>query len=101
MTAENVKVEFEWDPKKNESNIRDHGVDFAEAMTIFDWEHYSLVDDTEEAELQQRTFGQLASGMLLCVIHSQRGSAIRIISARKASKMEGGEYNEYIRRTLG
>ena len=28
-------MEFEWDPDKRQANLRKHGVDFAEAMTVF------------------------------------------------------------------
>jgi uncharacterized DUF497 family protein len=28
-------VEFEWDPDKVAANVKKHGVEFAEAMTVF------------------------------------------------------------------
>ena len=30
-----MALEFEWDPAKNEANLKDHGVSFDEATTVF------------------------------------------------------------------
>ena len=38
-------MEFEWNPDKERSNVEKHGVDFAEAFTVFgDPLEYTIVD---------------------------------------------------------
>ncbi len=38
-------MEFEWDNKKHQSNIKKHGVDFEEARSIFDDNFAIIIDD--------------------------------------------------------
>ena len=40
------------------------------------------------------TFGYSRAGRLLAVIHAERGRAIRIISARNATRHERGTYEQ-------
>ena len=40
------------------------------------------------------TFGYSSTARLLAVIHAERGRAIRIISARKATRHERGIYEQ-------
>jgi uncharacterized DUF497 family protein len=85
-------VEFEWDPKKAASNLRKHGVRFAEAATIFeDPAALSMPDDnTEEERFVAVGMGSL--GMILVVVYAVRAARIRIISARKATQTELSQY---------
>jgi len=57
------------------SNLRKHGVDFADAVTVFD-------DDT----------GADAVGRLLVVVYAWREDQVRIISARRATRRERRTY---------
>ena len=44
-------TEFEWDPKKAESNLRKHGVSFVEAATVFfDLLSVTITDPLHSAE---------------------------------------------------
>jgi len=40
-------VGYEWDPKKAASNLRKHGIDFADAATVFEDESALTVDDDD------------------------------------------------------
>lgn len=92
-------MEFEWDEKKNQVNIRKHGISFELAATIFngfvitrwDTRHYG----SEEREI---SYGAIEGGRILVVVHLERKEKIRIISARKANKQERnlyyGNYNK-------
>jgi len=89
-------VEFEWDPEKDESNQREHGVSFAEASTVFlDPLHATVLDDRYALEeLRFRTVGQTMAGRLIIVAHADRGDRIRIISARDTTNKERHQYEQ-------
>lgn len=83
-------MRFEWDPKKAARNRRKHGVSFEEALTVF----YDALAVTFEdarysaAETRLVTVGYSARGRLLVLCHTERGRALRIISARPATAHE-------------
>lgn len=87
-------LKFEWDAAKSESNKLKHGVSFEEAATVFgDPLAYTFEDpDHSVAEERMLTFGVSHKGQLLLVVHTKRKRAVRIISARKATKHERGIY---------
>lgn len=87
---------FEWDETKAATNLRKHGVSFEEAASVFsDALAYTFVDpDHSVGEQRLLTFGFSQFGHLLAVVHAERGRAIRIISARKATRHERGIYEQ-------
>ena len=84
---------FEWDDVKDVSNFRKHGVDFATATEIFEdtFRLEDIEDSMDYGELRFRTIGRAGGGVLL-VIYAERGDAIRIISARSATRREHDRY---------
>ena len=89
-------MDFEWDPRKDGANHRKHGVGFREATTIFGDPSALTFQDFEHSESEQRllTIGVAASGRVLVVVHTERQEAIRIISARPATRRERRFYEE-------
>jgi uncharacterized DUF497 family protein len=93
---------FEWDPTKAVSNRSKHGISFEQAATIFrDPQQISVADD-EHSDDEERwaTIGFDSQGILLVVIHTYREDSsvsvsIRIISARRATRHEAGQYAEF------
>ena len=85
---------FEWDDQKAASNLLKHGVSFDEAVSVFgDSLALTFLDaDHTEVEDRSRTYGISSKARLLVVIHTERRSGIRIISARKATRYEKGIY---------
>jgi len=81
----------EWDPEKAASNLRKHGIDFADAATVLDDELAVTIVDDEDQEQRFVTIGVDATGRLL-VVHVLRGDTVRIISARKATSREQRQY---------
>jgi uncharacterized DUF497 family protein len=83
-------MRFKWDPRKEQSNKRDHSVEFQEATTVFgDGLAVTAADpDHSLGEERMITVGQSALGRLLVVCHTEEGDTIRIISARRASAHE-------------
>ena len=91
-------LRFQWDPRKAAANLRKHGVSFTEAESVFSDEQGLLLDDVEHSGAEDRfvLLGGSAGGRLLLVVHAYRSAAgiIRIISARKADRMERRQYQE-------
>ena len=89
-------MDIEWDSAKAASNLRKHGVSFEEASSVF-YDPLAVTGaDPEHSEGEERliTFGMSPAGKLLVVSHTERGEAIRIISARMATRTERGIYEE-------
>jgi len=88
-------MQFEWDERKNRDNIGKHGINFEDAARIFDGPVLSSVDDRKDyGELREISIGRLGSVAVLVVVHTDRGDAVRIISARPASREERNRYEE-------
>ncbi len=83
-------MQFEWDPKKARLNLRKHKVSFEEAVTVFYDPLSATFDDADHSVAEQRfiTVGFSSQGRLLVVSHTERGKALRIISARRATAHE-------------
>ena len=92
-----MDADFEWDPRKAAQNRRKHGVSFDEAVTAFADPLSVTVPDPDHsapAEARYILSGRSAEGRLLVVSHAERGTAIRIISARPATRREQAQYEE-------
>jgi uncharacterized DUF497 family protein len=91
--AYNCSVDFQWDSDKAKVNWKKHAVDFADAVGVFE-DHLALTIDDQASleELRWITLGTDFGGRLLVVVYTYRGAAIRIISARKATKKERDSY---------
>jgi uncharacterized DUF497 family protein len=89
-------VRFAWDPPKAAANIREHGVSFAEAVTVFDDDH-ALTRDDPDADEDPRfvTLGLSDVGNLLVVVYTYREpDVLRVISAWKANKRQRISYEK-------
>lgn len=89
-------LQFEWDETKAAKNIEKHQVSFDEAATVFDDPMFITFIDEEHSVGEERyiTIGLSKQGRLLMVAHPDREGRIRIISARKATKIEEQFYAE-------
>ena len=90
--------EFEWNENKFRDNVRKHKVSFHEARTVFSSPHPPLTENDalhSQDEHRYKTTGYSSKNRLLVVIHTDRGDVIRIISARKANKLERENYHEH------
>jgi uncharacterized DUF497 family protein len=85
-------VSPEWDPRKAESNLLKHGVDFAEAATVLEDDRAVTILDDESGEERYVTIGSDALGRVLVVVYTWRGDRVRLISARRATRRERGQY---------
>ena len=89
-------MRFEWNALKAAANLRKHGVSFDEAASVF-FDPLSATGDDPDHSLDERrfvTFGMSSSGHVLVVAHAQHDDAIRIITARLATRAERKLYEE-------
>jgi uncharacterized DUF497 family protein len=92
---------FEWDEAKDRANQKKYGVSFVLATTVFDDPLHLSIRNTGNAEPRWITVGQAQSLVILVVVHTDRlyraeCEAIRITSARRATKRERSDYEEGI-----
>jgi uncharacterized DUF497 family protein len=87
-------ITFEWDPRKAASNVRKHGVRFADAVSVLDDERGLTVRDESAEEERWVTIGLDGFGRVLVIVYTWRGKAIRMISARLATSRERWQYLE-------
>jgi len=93
--AYNSSMIYEWDETKRSTNLRKHGVDFADAVGVLEDPAGLTIDDDAEGEVRSITLGCDFSGRILYVVWTLRDSdTIRLISARKASPGEARQYRE-------
>lgn len=79
---------FEWDTTKNEANIMKHGIDFEDVQRIFEGRLIQKQDTRKDyGEVRVQAIGEL-EGVLFTVVYTLRNGNIRIISARRANKLE-------------
>lgn len=89
-------MRFEWNALKAAANLRKHGVSFDEASSVF-FDPLSATGDDPDHSLDERrflTFGVSSPGRLLVVAHAEHDDAIRIITARLATRAERKLYEE-------
>lgn len=91
-------MRFEWNPQKAQLNLNKHGVDFAEATTIFrDPLSVTYADPDHSQEEDRRIIiGLSPRHRLLIVAHTDRGTCIQIISAREVTRRERRLYEQGI-----
>ena len=87
---------YEWDPEKAKRNLREHGVSFEEAATVFLDPLATTYSDPDHSNEEDReiTIGYSTNQRLLFVSHVQRRNRTRIISAREATRRERKQHEE-------
>jgi uncharacterized DUF497 family protein len=96
VCAYNYSVNFEWDCQKAASNIKKHGIAFAEAAMVFYDESAITIQDAALGEERFITLGMDSLARVVVVVYTWRGDCVRIISARKATPGERREYGSYV-----
>lgn len=90
-------IKFEWDEKKRLRNIQQHGIDFADAYRVFEFDRYLFPDDRFDYGEQRLVSLGLLFGEVVVVTHTETDELIRYISVRKAEKHEQEIYFKSIR----
>jgi uncharacterized DUF497 family protein len=89
-----MKLKFEWNEAKAESNLRAHGISFELAETVFrDAFAVERLDEREDYGEERFVIVGMAEGnIVLFVAFAERNERIRIISARRATQNEQDVY---------
>ena len=87
---------LDWDPRKAAANKKKHGVSFHEAGTILEDPLGTTYPDPAHSHEEERfiTIGRSALQRILVVAHADRGDAVRLISARRATRRERQFYED-------
>jgi uncharacterized DUF497 family protein len=87
---------FEWDKHKAEVNLRKHGISFEKAQTVFTDPLSMTVPDPDHSKDEERfiDIGMSDNHRVLVVVYTERDRRIRLISARKATRVERKQYEE-------
>lgn len=90
------KLDFEWHPLKAASNLRKHKISFDEARTVFGDKRHLEIPDREHSENEFRylAIGNSEKKRTLTLIFTERGTKLRIISARIAAPWERRIYED-------
>lgn len=95
-------MDFEWDPAKDRSNQRRHGLSFAEAQRLFESGADPLeIFDAEHSDLEDRfiAIGPIDRRIAVVVYTEPEEGLVRIIGARLATKREQDLYRSRRDRT--
>ena len=94
-------MKFQWDPDKNQANIKKHGLSFEEASELFKIPGHLVLElyDFEHSGEEDRiiSIGPIQRGVIVVVsVERDDGNTIRLISARFASTAEQKRYERAI-----
>lgn len=85
-------MDITFDPAKDAANQIKHGLSLAFAANV-DWSDvWFLVDDRADYRELREIGYSLIDGRLYCVVYTQRGDTMHIISLRKANRREVKHY---------
>jgi uncharacterized DUF497 family protein len=86
-----------WDEVKRQSNLRKHGLDFADAAEVLDSLYRLDIAAERGGEMRMQSISY-ALGFLavLTVVHTERDGATRVISFRHASNEEREVYDAWL-----
>lgn len=85
-------MRYQWDRNKALTNLNKHGVDFADAVSVFSDELAITIFDPRFEEERFITIGMDLLSRILVVVYTMRDDEIRLISARKATRNERRQY---------
>lgn len=87
-------MKYQWDKNKATSNLKKHGIEFADAVSVFSDELAITIPDNRFDEERFVTIGMDAFGRILVIVFTWRSEDIRLISVRLAERRERKQYEE-------
>jgi uncharacterized DUF497 family protein len=86
---------FEWDESKRQTNLAKHGIDFRDAIRVFDGPVFESVS-RRRGEARMVVIG-LMEGVEIVLVYVMREEQRRIISARRAHRNERQDYANHLK----
>ena len=87
-------MKYQWDKIKATSNLQKHGIEFADAVSVFSDELAITIPDNRFDKERFVTIGMDAFGRILVIVFTWCSEQIRLISARLAERRERKQYEE-------
>ena len=87
-------MKYQWDKIKATSNLQKHGIEFADAVSVFSDDLAITIPENRFDEERFVTIGMDAFGRILVIVFTWRSEDIRLISARLAERRERKQYEE-------
>ena len=87
---------FEWDEEKRRLALQKHGLDFLDAIEIFQTA-YLLLPGRSDIEIRKIAVG-CVNESCIAVVFTMRDDTTRIITARKARRNEREAYGAHVAR---
>lgn len=86
---------YVWDEAKRKSNLKKHGLDFADAFLVYENPDKCTYEASRDDEYRLMDVAlAVIKGRLLTLVYSERGDKVRVISFRNASREERKRYEE-------
>jgi len=90
-------IQFEWDNEKAVKNLEKHDISFETACEVF-FDPFVKTLETQQVygEIRDVIIGMTAQWQIVYVVHTVRdGEVFRLISARRATRIERKHYENY------
>ena len=87
-------MKYQWDKNKATSNLKKHGIEFADAVSVFSDDLAITIPENRFDEERFVTIGMDVFGRILVIVFTWRSEDIRLISARLAERRERKQYEE-------
>ena len=81
-------MRFTWDEAKRRRNLTEHGLDFIDALRVFEGPTFTYEDDRFTYREQRFVTLGFLGGVSVSIVHTETNSRIHIISFRKATRNE-------------
>ena len=85
-------MEYSWSERKRGLNLKEHGLDFVDAPSVFEGLTFTFEDDRLSYGEQRFITLGLLSGIPVSIAHTETDHEIRVISFRKATQREAQIY---------
>ena len=81
-------MEVTWSERKRSLNLKQHGIDFLDAVAVFEGLTFTYEDDRFSYREQRFVTLGLLAGVPVSIVHTETEHEIRIISFRQATRRE-------------
>ena len=81
-------MRYEWHEAKRLQNLKDHGIDFADAKKVFDGPTFTFEDDRFAYQERRYITLGLLNGIPVSIAHTETADVIHPISFRRATRHE-------------
>lgn len=86
---------YVWDEAKRKSNLKKHGLDFADAYLVYENADKCTYDASREDEYRLMDIAlAVIKGRLLTLVYTEDEDEVRVISFRHASREERKQYEQ-------